>query len=351
MTQSVAYIAARKLRSGLPGAVVCGSLARGFARTTNVNIVTGPQRLERLLKRKRHGAFASAALLSDAEVCRQHEAGTLPAAWRMVGTRTSGVLMTEGEELFVERPVAAIHIGDVVCVVSGGRLAWRRVLAVRPDRVVLRADAAPFADEWTDGVVGKLRPRALDRLAALAPRGWTDLGWAAAMAAARTFAALRRLGVASLTHGGGTVDSPSFSARPLGLADWPRVRAFWLEACGAPLHVAAQPNQHVVGLFLEDGSLCGVNIQLVTGDVSYSAFTLVDRRLRGKGGGKKLVEIALEEARRLGIALVYVHIHARNFPSIAAYEACGFHFARWWTDESDPLLSAERQWRVYERKP
>jgi RimJ/RimL family protein N-acetyltransferase len=310
-----------------------------------VNIVTGSQRFERLL-RTRARAMAEAELLSDAEVFERYADGTLPARWRMVGSRTSGVLMTEGEELFVERARAAEKLarGAVVCVATGGRLAWRRVLAVRRDRAVLRADAAPFAEEWTGGVVGRLRPRPLDRLAALAPAGWTDLGWAASMAAARAFAVLRHLGAR-------TAEGQAFTARPLGPSDWPRVRAFWQEACGAPLHVSAQPNQHVVGLFLPDGALAGVNIQLVTGDVSYSAFTLVDRRVRGQGGGKKMVEIALGEARRLGVALVYVHIHARNFPSIAAYEACGFHFARWWTDESDPLLSAERQWRVYERKP
>ncbi len=311
-----------------------------------MNIVTGSQRFERLL-RTRARAISDADLLSDADVCARHADGTLPARWRMLGARTSGVLMAEGEELFVERGRArggrgALARGAVVCVATGGRLTWRRVLAVRKDRVVLRADAAPFAEDWTGPVVGRLRPRALDRLAAVAPARWTDLGWAASMAAARAFAVLRHLGER-------TTDGPAFSARPLGLLDWPRVRAFWQEACGAPLHVNAQPNQHVVGLFLPTGALAGVNIQLVTGDVSYSAFTLVDRRFRGQGGGRKMVEIALGEARRLGVGLVYVHIHARNFPSIAAYEACGFHFARWWSDESDPLLSAERQWRVYER--
>jgi GNAT superfamily N-acetyltransferase len=290
--------------------------------------------------------MAEAELLADAEVCERYAEGTLPARWRMIGSRASSVLMKEGELLYVEAAGArdTLKRGAVVCVVSGGRLAWRRVLAVRTDRIVLRADAVPFAEEWTGGVVGRLRPRPLDRLAALAPSGFTDLGWAASRAAARAFAVLKHLGAKA-------AEAPAFTARPLGLEDWPRVRAFWQMACGTPLHVSAQPNQHVVGLFLPDGSLAGVNIQLVTGDVSYSAFTLVDRRFRGQGGGKKLVDVALAEARRLGISLVYVHIHARNFPSVAAYEACGFHFARWWTDESDPLLSAERQWRVYERKP
>lgn len=308
-----------------------------------MNILPGSPRLLRLRALRREAVDAR-ALLSDAEVCAGHASGALPSAWRMVGARTAGVLMAEGEELFVAGATARARRGDVVCVVSGGRLVWRRVLAARQGRVVLRADAAPFAEEWTGDVAGRLRPRALDRLVALAPGGFTELAWAAALTAARGLAALRRIGARRVTP-------PAFTARPLGPSDWPRVRAFWRDACGTPLHVAAQPNQHVVGLFLSDGTLAGVNIQLVTGDASYSAFTLVDRRYRGLGGGRRMVEVALGEARRLGVKTVYVHIHARNLPSIAAYEACGFRFARWWTDESDPLLSAERQWRVYERTP
>jgi GNAT superfamily N-acetyltransferase len=94
-----------------------------------------------------------------------------------------------------------------------------------------------------------------------------------------------------------------------------------------------------------------VNIQIVLGDVSYAAYTLVHPRHRGLGGGRRMIEAALRTARELGVALVYVHIPARNLASIAAYEASGFRFARWWSEESDPLLAAERQWRVYERAP
>lgn len=231
-----------------------------------------------------------------------------------------------------------------MCVVSGKRLGWRRALAVREGRALLRADVAPFADGWFGGIVGRLRPRPVDRLAALAPERWTELGWGGAIAGAHAFAAARRLRAR-------VTDAPAFHVEALAMEEWPRVREFWSKTCGNALPLVAHPSQHAMGLFLPDGSLAGVNIQIVIDDVSYSAYTLVDRRYRGLGGGRQMVEAALRVARGLGVRLVYVHIHARNLPSIAAYTSCGFHFARWWSEEADPLLAAERQWCVYERTP
>jgi GNAT superfamily N-acetyltransferase len=229
-----------------------------------------------------------------------------------------------------------------VCIVSGDRLAWRRVLAVRGDRALVRGDVAPFADGWVDGVVGRLVPRRIDRIAAVSPSQWTELGWTTAIAGAHAFRALKRL--RSRAH-----HAPSLTAKPLLPSDWPRVRAFWLHVCGSPMPLQAHPSQHVAGLFLENGALAGVTIQIVLGDASYSAYTLVDRRFRGLGGGRRLLEVVVDVARGLGVKLLYAHIDARNLSSIAAHEAAGFRFARWWTEESDPLLAAERQWRVYER--
>jgi GNAT superfamily N-acetyltransferase len=258
----------------------------------------------------------------------------------MQAAAPSGILVLPGEVLEIER--GAPTAGSAVCLVSGSRLAWRRVLAVRDGRALLRADVAPFADGWFDGIVGCVRPRALDRVAALAPERWTELGWSAAIAGAQTFALYKRLRTRRM-------GASELTAKPLSMADWPRVRAFWLQACGKPLPLKAQPSQYAVGLFSPRGALAGVNIQIVLGDVSYAAYTLVDRRCRGLGGGRKMIEAAVDLARGLGVKLVYVHIPARNLPSIAAHEASGFHFARWWTEDSDPLLAAERQWQVYER--
>jgi GNAT superfamily N-acetyltransferase len=279
------------------------------------------------------------------EVLDRHRRRALPSTWQMaapVYTGGAGVLVRRGEILTVEQ--APARPGDAICLVSGKRLGWRRAIEVRGEQALVRADVAPFADGWLGDVVGRVRPRPIDRLAALAPARFVELGWTAAWARAHAFAAYRRLG-------GPERAVPAFTARPLSLASFPRVRAFWLHACGSPLPLRAQPSQHVVGLFVGDGVLAGVNIQIVLDDVSYAAYTLVDRRFRGLGGGRKMIEVALGVARGLGVSLVYVHIPARNLPSIAAYEASGFRFARWWSEESDPLLAAERQWRVYERAP
>jgi GNAT superfamily N-acetyltransferase len=251
-----------------------------------------------------------------------------------------GIVVLPGEVLEVELGPASP--GRAVCIASGTRLAWRRVLAVREGRALLRADVAPFADGWFEDIVGVVRPRAVDQLARLAPARWSELGWATSVVGAHAFSVYKR--IRAPRRGGW-----EFTARPLAMEDWPRVRAFWLRACGKPLPLKAQPSQHAVGLFLPGGALAGVNIQIVIGDLSYAAYTLVDRRVRGLGGGRKMIEAALDVARGIGVKRVYVHIHARNLPSIAAYEASGFHFARWWTEDSDPLLAAERQWRVYER--
>jgi GNAT superfamily N-acetyltransferase len=273
------------------------------------------------------------------EVLDRHRRHALPASWRMIPPEPCGVRVSRGEVFTVERDGA--RPGDAICLVSGKRLAWRRALVVRDDEALVRGDVAPFPDGWFGDIVGRLRPRRVDRVAALAPKRWAELGWTAALTAARGFAVYRRL----LSR---AQDVPAFSARPLSDGDWPRVRAFWLEACGDPLPLHPQPSQHVVGLFLPTGKLAGVNIQLVLGDTSYSAFTLVDRRYRGLGGGRQMIDVALSVTRKLGVKLVYVHIHALNLPSIAAYEGSGFRFARWWTEDSDPLLAAERQWCVLE---
>lgn len=255
---------------------------------------------------------------------------------RRVRVSNAGIL-TWGEEELVIEPVAP-HVGSAVCVVSGGRLAFRRVLEIRGRELRLRADVAPF-DEWWDGeVVGCVRPRLIDRIAAVSPERWTRANWRAAVVAAHALAARRR--IVPRRH-------VAFTSRLLDASDWPGVRRFWREACGNELHVEAHPNQHVIGLF--DGEkLVGANIHLVFGKASYSAFTLVDRRYRGTGGGIKMIAHALSVARSQKLESIYVHTGARNLPSIRAYRRAGFECKGWWSDASDPLASAERQWLVFE---
>lgn len=247
-----------------------------------------------------------------------------------------GIHTREGEELVVEarRPV----VGSAICVASGTRLAFRRVVAREGDTLVLRGDVAPFVDRWDGPVVGCVRNRPIDRLVALAPARITAASWHAAYALAHAAAAKRRATTASPVP---------FATRELSLDEWPKVRAFWREACGDTLPVEAQPNQHAIGLFYA-GALVGANIHLVLGRSSYSAYTLVDRRYRGLGGGIAMIEHATGLARRLGLDGIYVHVNARNFPSLRAYRRAGFVRKGYWSDASDPLAAAERQWLVLE---
>ena len=248
----------------------------------------------------------------------------------------AGILTFGAEELLIEP--GEPRVGSALCVLSGGRRYFRRVLAVRGEQLRLRADVAPFAEEWSGEVVGVVRPRLIDRIAAIDPGRWTRANWHAAVGMAYALAARRRL--EPRRH-------VALTSRSLEASDWPNVRRFWKEACGNILHVEAQPHQHVIGLYDGD-QLVGANIHLVIGKASYSAFTLVDRRYRGTGGGIKMLEHALRVARDLGCETIYVHINARNLPSIRAYRRVGFQRRGGWSDASDPLASAERQWLVFE---
>lgn len=256
---------------------------------------------------------------------------------RSVRAKDAGILTRDDEELVIEDEPPAV--GRAVCLRSGGRLAFRRVLEVRGSELVVRCDVAPFEERWSGEIVGCVKPRLVDRIAALDPKRWTAANWRAAVASAHLRAS-RRWFLPRRTG--------KFTVAILSPGEWPRVRAFWRRACGRELPVAAHPHQHVVGLF--DGEeLVGVNIQLVAGSATFSAFTLVDRRYRGLGGGYRMIAHALAVAETLGLTSMYVHINARNLPSIAAYQKAGFERKGWWSDDADPLASAERQWLVFER--
>ena len=257
----------------------------------------------------------------------------LPFTHRLVD---GGILTWGAEDLVVE--ARAPDVGAAVCLESGGRLAFRRVLSVDGTSLRLRADVAPFEDAWSGPIVGTVRPRLIDRLASVDAERFTRNNWRLALVAAQTMAARRRLA---------RTRRVALTTRTLEDADWPEVRAFWREACGEELLAAAPGRQRVVGLF--DGDvLAGANIHLVFGTTSYSAFTMVDRRYRGTGGGTKMIDHAVRNARLEGLASIYVHINARNLPSIGAYVRAGFRRRGWWSDAADPMAAAERQWIVFE---
>ncbi|WP_394823629.1 GNAT family N-acetyltransferase [Pendulispora albinea] len=274
--------------------------------------------------------------LDNGEVARRAALGILPPRWKMLVSE-EGVLTLGAEELLIEK--GEPQVGQAVCLLSGHRIAFRRLLS-RDDRgMLLRADVAPFEDHWRDGVVGCVHPRAIDRAAAINPVHFTRTSWVAAVASAHLRSVRRRLKKQPR--------QPSLTTRLLAESDWPRVREFWNESCGRELPVQANPNQHVVGLF--DGStLAGVNIHLGFGSTAYSAFTLVHRSYRGCGGGKQMIEHAVAISRERKFDSIYVNINVRNLPSIAAYRSAGFRPTRWWSDDADPLASAERQQMVFE---
>jgi GNAT superfamily N-acetyltransferase len=257
-------------------------------------------------------------------------------AVRTVRAVGSGILTWGPEDLIIEPD--APEVGRAVCVVSGDRLAFRRVLGVSGRQLRLRADVAPFEDLWDGEVVGCVRPRLIDRVAAVDPDRWTRANWRAAVALAHARSARRRL--LRPRH----VD---YTTRVLEASEWSRVRAFWKATCGKELHAEPQSAQQVIGLF-DGGELVGANIHLRFGATSYSAFTLVDRRYRGTGGGRKMIEHAVAEARSQRLESVFVHINSRNLPSVRAYRRVGFQDKGWWSDPGDPLAAAERQWLVLE---
>lgn len=304
-------------------------------------------------------------LLAPAEAAELALSQRLPDAFRVRVGGSPAVLTVGTEELLVTRiggerglcdvtgaPLAA---GDVVCVRSGSRVTWRRVLELRADEAFLRGDVTPFADGWIAAVgssrvrsaaaiVGRVARRPHDLLARVDSARFVHANWMAALALGRVKAAQRRF-----SRRRRPVLRVPFRTKLLSPSEWPSVQSFWQRASGRQLPLSAPRGAYVVGLFAEHTRLVGVNIQLVTGDEAYSAYTMIERGYRDAGGSRLLLDEAIRVAEALDIARVYVHIHARNVPSLAAYHRAGFRFSHWWTDDADPMLSAERQWRVFER--
>lgn len=302
-------------------------------------------------------------LLAPQEAAQLALSGRLPDAWRVRVGGTPAVLTVGVEELLVvtvrgprsltDSTGVALTKGDVVCILSGPRITWRRVLEVRGGQVFVRGDVAPFADGWLGAdpafgqarIIGRVERRPHDWPARVDSTRFVHANWMAAMALGRFKAARRRFGSRQKP-----VLRVPFRTKLLSPSEWPSVLSFWERASGRSLPLAAPRGAYVVGLFAEHTRLVGVNIQLVTGDEAYSAYTMIERGYRDSGGSRLLLDEAIRVAEALEIARVYVHIHARNVPSLAAYHRAGFRFSHWWTDDADPMLSAERQWRVFERR-
>lgn len=280
--------------------------------------------------------------LTESEVLTRHRQGRLPARWTM-HVAPAGIV-TFGEHLVLEKipsgDTAHVRAGEAVCMISGSRLAFRRVLGHEGSQLRVRCDVAPFGDLWSAPVLARVLPRTIDKVASLAPALWTEGNWQGTMALVHAMALPQKVRKRQARL--------PFRTELLGSDDWPRVRAFCVEASGRPLPQEAHAKQHVFGMLLGD-ELVGFNVCLVSGSSSYSAYTLVHPKYRGLGGARSLIAHAVRFARSRRLDRMYVHIDARNLASIAAYRANGFDFTGWWSDESDPLASAEVQWRVFER--
>lgn len=280
--------------------------------------------------------------LTESEVLTRHRQGRLPERWTM-HVAPAGIV-TFGENLVLERVPAGrtvdVRPGEAVCMVSGSRLAFRRVLGREGSQLRVRCDVAPFGDLWDGPVLARVAPRPIDKIASLAPALWVEGNWQGTMALVHAMALPQKVRRRQVRL--------PFRTELLGSEDWPRVRAFCVEASGRPLPQEAHAKQHVFGMLLGD-ELIGFNVCLVSGTSSYSAYTLVHPKYRGLGGARSLIAHAVRFARSRRLERMYVHIDARNLASIGAYRANGFDFAGWWSDEADPLASAEVQWRVFER--
>lgn len=301
-------------------------------------------------------------LLAPNEAAELAVANGLPDTWRVRVGGTPAVITLGVEELLVaslrgDRGLVDVGgtpllPGDVACVRSGSRITWRRVLEVRDGAAFVRADVAPFADGWLRvtgpgaTLIGRVARRPQDLLARVSSTRFVHANWLGAMGLGHMKAARRRFAARIKSR---PVLRVPFRTKLLSPSEWPSVQSFWQRASGRSLPLGAPRGAYVVGLFAEHARLVGVNVQLVTGDEAYSAYTMIERGYRDAGGSRLLLDEAIRVAEALDIVRVYVHIHARNVPSLAAYQRASFRFSHWWADDADPMLSAERQWRVFER--
>lgn len=285
----------------------------------------------------------AAPTLTDAEVLAAAHDASLPARFEVaVTSRALWPTVAPGARLVVER--AAPWPGAVACVVSGRRLAWRRVVAVRGGEALLRAEVAPFDDGWFGELVGcAAAPGALGAVAARAPAAYAAAAWWSAVALAH----LR--GAAAAVRARRDV---RWATRALGPDDEPARRALLARVHGGdPSRFGPAPGA-VVGLFAPGGALAGEYHLRVEGTLGRSSAMVVEPAWRGRGGGAALARGLVEEARRRGLGAVRCAIAARNLASVRAHRGAGFSTdGRWVRWPDDPLLAAERQWLEFEARP
>lgn len=216
-----------------------------------------------------------------------------------------------------------------------GREVRRRVLALRPGEILVRADCAPFADGWvsTGLVLRCLEPRDFaGMLATFAPRLWTGARWRLALVRSRVKGILHRS------------RRDPFTTRRLTGADAEAFAALQAR-CGAFLPAAMPVAAVTLGLFVPGGLLAGAVCALPEGKGWSPWIRLaVDPAHRGRGGAETLLKALVAEAKRLGIRRVTSHPPVLNIASIRSGQAAGFRLTgRWWRSDTDPFAAAERQ--------
>lgn len=292
--------------------------------------------------------------LEGEELVRAAQAGTLPRQWRMRWRDGSlRPLVWPGETLVLGRG-AAPGRGALVCVLVGGHVHIRRVLATRDDgALLLHAELAPFDDGWCAEpggdvvVLGVVQcDTVLARAARLAPRTWTTALWWSACGLARSRSELARLrGRMSWARGAPTTRvHATLTARPVTVRDAPALEAFLLRAYGSgtrrePLAHAAQTH---LGAFTDEGLLVGRAFLSVSATGACSHTTMVEPAWRGRGVAARLLEASLALAREAGAQRTIAYVSVRNHASLRAYTRAGFaRSGRWWTHPRDPLAAAD----------
>jgi GNAT superfamily N-acetyltransferase len=277
-------------------------------------------------------------LLSEAEVLALAGAADLPECWRMqVLDGSLRPLVSPGETILVVlgRPTP----GALACVATPNRIVWRRVLVIRDDEALLRAERAPFPDGWCKSVIGHVAVSgALARTAETVPTLWTAACWSAHLIVAR--ARNIRRAVRSRTR-----SRYPFDVRVLGDGDRELFRSFYGAAWGHPETVIELNTDLLnIGLFTAIGELVGsTSLRTMDDRTALSCNTVVAPAWRGRGGSEVMLRRAIDVAHQRGFRRVVGHVRVTNYPSLAACSSVGFVASgRWVAYPGDPFVAAER---------
>jgi ribosomal protein S18 acetylase RimI-like enzyme len=102
----------------------------------------------------------------------------------------------------------------------------------------------------------------------------------------------------------------------------PGVYRRWLEGDSARIWIVETPTRSIVGYLVLDRSALAVE-QPRPGDLEVKRIYILGRH-QGAGFGRRLMELAINEARALGADRLLLGVYSRNSRAIAFYEHLGF---------------------------